>query len=235
MSNLTFHTSNVVIKTFTRTLCRVHGEDQLNKVPSSGPLIVMINHINFMEAPLLFTHLQPRPVTALAKTESWDFPLQAWLFDLWKIIPIRRGEADRGAVQKTIEALAEGKIVAVAPEGTRSGTGQLGPGYPGIVLLALRSGAPVLPLAFYGNENFWHNMHRLRRTDFHITVGQPFRVTDHGQALSRDVRMKITDEMMFQLAALLPTSHRGHYADLSRASENYLCFENGSHSNLPHK
>jgi len=218
--------------TVTRALCRV-DDDQLDKVPSHGPLILVSNHINFSEVPLVLTHLRPRPVTGFAKAETWDNPAMAWLFDLWSAIPLRRGEPDLEAMRRALEVLQAGQILAVAPEGTRSGSGRMGRGHPGIVLLAQRSGAPLLPLGFYGGENLRRNLSRLRRTEFHIVVGNPFRVEFPAGRIDREVRQRITDEIMYQLAALLPPAYRGDYADLGRATEDWLRFPPGSSSNLP--
>ena len=214
-----------------RLLCRVHGE-QLEKVPTRGPLILATNHVNFLEIPALHIHLRPRPVTGLANVESWDKPVTRFLFDLWGAIPIRRGEPDRAALRQALGVLEEGYILAVAPEGTRSGHGYLQRGHPGIVMLALQSGAPVLPLVFYGGERFWQNLRRLRRTPFHIVVGNPFHVQTDGAKPRRELRQQITDEIMYQLAALLPPAYRGVYADLDAATETYLHFTPPETSNL---
>ena len=162
---------NGTIKGLTRLLCRIDA-GQLAQVPQKGPLILVLNHINFLDAPVLFTHLTPRPVTGFAKVETWENPLIGALFSLNKSIPIRRGQADVGAMRAALTALANGKIIGVTPEGTRSGDGRLQRGYPGVVTLALHSRAPLLPVVFYGNERFRHNLRRLKRTDFVIRVGQ---------------------------------------------------------------
>src|SRR4030042_952517 len=107
------------IKGITRILCNV-DDNQLVNVPEHGPLIIASNHINFMEVPLLYTHLQPRAVTGFAKAETWNNPAMGYLFDLWGAIPLRRGEADTRAFRLALKALQSGKILAVAPEGTRS-------------------------------------------------------------------------------------------------------------------
>ena len=222
---------NSSIKALTRVICHV-DDAQLAHVPQRGPLILVANHINFLDVPLLLTHLQPRPVTGFAKAETWDSPFMAPLFDLWGAIPLRRGEADVGALRRALKALEEGFILAVAPEGTRSGDGCLQRGHPGVVLLALRSGAPLLPVVYYGGERFKHNVRRFRRTDFHIVVGHPFHLHVKGVRVTREVRQQMADEVMYQLAALLPPAYRGHYANLGSATESYLRFENASKSNL---
>jgi 1-acyl-sn-glycerol-3-phosphate acyltransferase len=91
-------------------------------------------------------------------------------------------------------------------------------------------------VVFYGGEVFWHNLPRLRRTDFHIIVGQPFWLDAGGVKVTRQVRQRMTDEIMYQIAALLPPAYRGVYSDLASASEAYIRFPPGAMSNLrrPH-
>jgi 1-acyl-sn-glycerol-3-phosphate acyltransferase len=193
-------------------------------VPARGPLILVCNHINFLEVPLMYTHLQPRPLTGFAKSETWDNPWLAPLFNLWGAIPLQRGEADTKALRKGLQALQEGKIVVITPEGTRSHNGQLQQGHPGVITLALHSAAPLLPLVYYGQEALEDNLRRLKRTEFHINVGQPFYLTVPKGKVTHAVRQAITDEIMYQLAILLPAGYRGVYADLSTATTQYLQF-----------
>ena len=222
--SLTFRVVNTVVKGITRLLCRVDDE-QLAKVPKRGPLILVCNHINFIEVPLVFTHLQPRPVTGYAKAESWDNPALGWLFDLWEGIPIRRGEADTAALRQGLQILAEDKILTITPEGTRSGDGRLRRGHPGVVMLAMRSGAPLLPVVYYGHDDYIQNLKRLRRSEFHFVVGRPFKLASPGVTAKSAVRQQMVDEIMYQLASLLPETYRGEYADLSKATTQYLVFE----------
>jgi 1-acyl-sn-glycerol-3-phosphate acyltransferase len=220
---LTERVTNVFVRIFTSALCR--GDyDQLARVPSQGPLIVVTNHINFLEAPVIYTRLPGRPLTAFAKTESWDNAFIGWLFDLWGIIPIKRGEADKAALKRGLQELKEGAILTIAPEGTRSHDGRLGRGYPGIVMIALLSGAPMLPIVSYGHENYKQNIRKLRRSDFYVVVGEPFKLKKGPEKVTGEVRQKMTDEIMYRLAALLPPAYRGEYADLAKATDRYLDF-----------
>ena len=212
---------NTLGKVGTSITCRIDAPD-LRKIPRQGPLIVYSNHTGQIEVPLLFVHLQPRPVTGLAKIETWDNWFLHWIFDLWEAIPIRRGVADMEAVRKSLEALEKGYILAIAPEGTRNKTGVLIKAYPGIVTLALRSGAPLLPVVHWGGENFSKNIKHLKRTDFHIRVGEPFKLDPRNGRVTREVRQQMVDEMMYRLAALLPEHYRGAYADLENATEKYI-------------
>jgi len=211
------------IKSITRILCKVDG-NQLSNVPRYGPLIIVSNHINFIEVPLVYTHLQPREITGFVKAETWDNPAMGFLFDLWGGIPIQRGEADSSAFRKALTALKQNKILAVAPEGTRSGDGKLKQGQPGIVTLAHLSDAPMLPLVYYGGEKLRENMNKLKRTDFHIRVGRSFKLSFPEGKPDRDLRIKMVDEIMYQIASLLPPEYRGYYADFTKLSTNYLNF-----------
>ena len=147
----------------------------------------------------------------IAKRESWKNPLFNFLFKQWGIIPIDRGMVDREAFRLTEEALKQGKVIAVSPEGTRSKDGRLLQGKPGVVAMAVRTNAPILPIGFYGYEKFWENFKHFRKTDFNIVVGKPFRLYLEGRALSREVRQEIADEIMYKIAELLPEKYRGYY------------------------
>jgi 1-acyl-sn-glycerol-3-phosphate acyltransferase len=228
---LTYQVVTSTIKRLIRILCRVDGE-QVAQVPDRGPLIMVANHVNFLEVPLLYTYLEPRPMAGFAKVETWDNLALRVLADLWGAIPLRRGEADMAALRQALKALEAGHILAVAPEGTRSGHGYLQRGKPGVVFLALHSGALLLPVVHFGGELFWRNLPRLRRTDLHIVVGQPFYLDPGGIKVTRQVRQLMVDEIMYQMAALLPPAYRGVYSDLSVATEAYLRFPDGVESNL---
>jgi 1-acyl-sn-glycerol-3-phosphate acyltransferase len=204
-----------IVKLATRILCRIDAPD-LDKVPMRGPLIAYSNHTGQIEVAVLFAHLQPRPLTGWAKIESWDNPFLNWVFSLWGLIPVRRGEADTAALRKAMAALENGYIFGIAPEGHRNITGRLKRAHPGAVLLALHSGAPLLPVAHWGGESFLTNLVRFRRTDFHVRVGEPFYLNTAGVRMARETRQQIVDEMMYRLAELLPLMYRGDYEKVTK-------------------
>lgn len=221
--SIALSTVNTTIKVILRLICRIDAA-ALNYIPQTGPLILVANHVNFLEVPLVFTHLQPRPVTGFAKAETWDNPVMRQLFNLWKAIPLERGEADIQAMRQALKVLENYGILAIAPEGTRSGDGKLRKGHPGVVTLALLSGSPILPLVYYGGEQLGENIRRLRRTDFKILVGRTFTLDTKGVKVTRLVRQQMVDEIMYQLAALLPPAYHGYYKNLNLATTNFLQF-----------
>jgi 1-acyl-sn-glycerol-3-phosphate acyltransferase len=221
--SVTYSVVTSTIKILTRILCKI-DDSQLHKVPKQGPLIIASNHINFIEVPVVYTHLQPRDITGFVKAETWENPIMGSLFDLWGGIPIQRGEADTSAIRSALEALKQSKILAIAPEGTRSGDGKLQRGQPGVVMLAHLSDSPIIPLVYYGGEKIHQNLNRLKRTDFHIRVGEMFRLSFTEEKTDRDLRQQVVDEIMYQMAVLLPAEYRGYYSDLSKLSTKFLNF-----------
>jgi 1-acyl-sn-glycerol-3-phosphate acyltransferase len=209
------------LKALTRALCRI-DEAQLERVPAQGPLILVTNHINIVEVPLLYTHLLPRRTTCFVASNRWENPFYRWLLDGAQMIPLHRGEADIEALREGLRRLEQAWIVIIAPEGTRSRTGRLQRGKAGVVPLALRSGAPLLPLVYFGHERFGDNVRHLRRTDFHIAVGEPFTLQAGTEPVTRRVRQAMADEIMRVLAALLPAENRGVYADAAAHSLRYV-------------
>ncbi len=187
-----------------------------------GPLIIITNHTGQIEVPLLFAHLQPRKMTGWAKIEAWDNKFLNWVFNVWGIIPVRRGEADMHALKAALRALENGYIFGVAPEGTRNRNGVLIRAQPGTVTLALHTGTPVLPVAHWGGEKLMKNLKRFKRTEFHIRLGKPFKVDTQGVKVTGEIRQQIVDEMMYKIAELLPPEYRGVYSDLSKATGKFL-------------
>lgn len=209
-----------IVKVATEILCRIDAPD-LHKIPARGPLIAISNHTGQLEVAVYFGQLQPRLITGWAKMEAWDNAFLNWLFNLWGLIPVRRGDGDTSALRKAIKALEDGLVFGIAPEGTRNITGKLKRAHPGAVMLAVHSGAPILPIAHWGGENFLKNLPRFKRTDFHMRVGEPFRLKLDGVKMTREIRQQIADEMMVRLAELLPQEYRGAY---EKAPENMGTF-----------
>ncbi len=212
-----------LLKSITTLLFRVDS-GAMGRVPANGPLIIVTNHVHMPELPTLYMRLLPRPVTGMVLASRWDNGFFRWLLNLFHIIPLRRGEADLAGLKLGLENLKKGKIVIIDPEGTRSHNGRLQEGRPGVILLALRSGAPILPVVHYGSEDYLKNLRRLRRTDFHFAVGRCFRLKPEAARSLHADRQQILGEIMAQMAALLPPQYQGAYAGVE-PTHKYLVFE----------
>ncbi|MBI3162657.1 MAG: 1-acyl-sn-glycerol-3-phosphate acyltransferase [Chloroflexi bacterium] len=210
-----------LIRIYTRITCRINAPD-LQSFPLRGPLIAIANHTGQIEVPTLFAYLQPRPLTGWAKSEAWDNLFLRWVFNTWGAIPIRRGDADMHALKLALKVLEDGNIFGLAPEGTRNKTGKLKRAMPGAALLALHSKAPIIPVAHWGGENYLANLKRLKRTDFHIRVGEVFTIDTEGVKVTGEVRQQIVDEMMVQIALLMPEEYHGEYTEMCKQPMKYV-------------
>jgi 1-acyl-sn-glycerol-3-phosphate acyltransferase len=217
---------NTVLKGLLNTICKIDNREFMEALSRNEPLIVAVNHINFLEVPILVTHSYPLRLTGLVKAETWNNPVFAFLFDTYRAIPIDRAGAFQEAFKKVKEAMDEGFFVCIAPEGTRSKNGVLGRGKAGIIQLALYTGAPVLPVAHYGGEDVWKNARHLRRTSFCFKAGRPFRIKFNGRP-DREEREAMLNEVMGQMARLLPAPMRGPYAEQAERECKYLEFIGG--------
>lgn len=212
---------NVILRMLFKIVLKLEIAGMEN-VPRQGPLILMINHVNFLD-PVLTVGLMPRGVTAFSKIETLGYPVLGFFIRLYGVVRVRRGEVDRRALHRAIETLGRGEAFLIAPEGTRSHQGRLQPARHGIAYIALRTGATILPVAIWGQERFFANVKRLRRTRVHIRIGKPFRFAPGN--VGRDELRALTREAMYQLAALLPPEYRGVYSDLDKGSMDFLVLE----------
>jgi len=215
-----YNFANIILRLLFRILLRVHVTG-LERVPRQGPLLVASNHVSFLD-PLLAGALFPRRLIFMSKIENYQIPILGLLVRAYSAFPIRRGEVDRAALRQSMAVLQAGQALYMAPEGTRSPDGRLQAGHDGLALIATRTGAPVLPIATWGGENFKHDIRRLHRTEVHLVVGEPFRYVSTLSKPRRDELRTMTTEMMYRIAQLLPPERRGVYADLEHATHLHL-------------
>jgi 1-acyl-sn-glycerol-3-phosphate acyltransferase len=183
-------------------------------VPLEGPLIVASNHLNNADPPAVALAL-PRLPTFMAKREMTTWPILGPAFRAFGAFPVRRGEADLGALRAASEVVNSGAMLVMFPEGTRSRTGGLGKGHPGTGLVALRTGAMVLPVSVTGTEGVkWPWIFIQPKSIRHVTVtiGEPFRLPPV-QRINSEAASEATTTIMRRIAALLPPQYRGVYAD----------------------
>jgi 1-acyl-sn-glycerol-3-phosphate acyltransferase len=132
---------------------------------------------------------------------------------------IDRDEADFHAIREARKYLLAGWILGIAPEGTRSNTGALIPAKTGVAYLADKAMVPIIPAALYGTENAIRQLFRLRRPRICIQYGKSFLLPKIKRASRTEDLEHNTDEIMCQIAAMLPPSYRGAYADHPRLHE----------------
>ncbi len=209
-------------RTLTSAICQIDAA-AVERVPHEGPLILVINHVNVLEVPVILSLLNPRPLSTFVAAYRMENFWIRWLVTTFDGIPIRRGIPDREALEQAVERIKAGGIFGLTPEGTRSGDGCLQKGKPGVVHLALETNAPILPMVHWGSENWQQNLAKLRRTPFHIAVGNPFRLNPT-TVVNRALRGEILMEIMMEMASLLPRKYRGVYASSPARSPIHLRF-----------
>ncbi len=195
------------------TLRTIEGRDRL---PPRGPCLVVGNHLSFLDAVLLYDLIGGENVSAWA-AEKWERNLVfGTLLRMGNAIFIHRGQVDRRALEHAADWLRAGKVFGMAPEGTRSPNAGLGQGKTGVAYLAHWTGAPILPIAHWGTESTMRSWLRLRRPRIGVRVGEPFQLPPIDEASRTASLRRNADEVMCRLAALLPPSYRGIYADHPR-------------------
>ncbi|MGC8838977.1 MAG: lysophospholipid acyltransferase family protein [Anaerolineae bacterium] len=212
----------VVLRLAMRLLLRLEV-DGLERIPARGPVILIFNHITFLD-PVILTGLLPRESAAMSKVENFSKPIVGLLLRIFGAFPVERGRVDRRALRRSLEVLEKGGVLLIAPEGTRSRVPGLQEGKDGIAYVALQSGVPVIPVGIAGAEHFTANLRNLRRTPVRVTVGRPFRLVPREGKVRRPELHEMTTEAMYELARCLPPAYRGVYADLSQARQDHLEF-----------
>ena len=189
---------------------RIEGIEHL---PRSGPFVVATNHCSNLD-PLMMGwatgHQIGRVVHFMAKIEMRRWPVIGWLATQSGVYFVRRGEGDRAAQRFSLERLAAGEPLAIFPEGTRSRDGRLKAGKPGTALIAMRSGAPIVPAAISGTHRIFPRGARWPRpTRVRIRFGEPLRL-DHVPTgrLDRAAMADGTERIMAAIETLLPPEQR---------------------------
>jgi 1-acyl-sn-glycerol-3-phosphate acyltransferase len=214
---------SLFIKGILNLLCKVDTTEVVKTISENEPLLIIFNHVNFLEVPLLVTNSYPLYITGLAKSETWKNPFFAFIFNTYKAIPIDRRKSYSESFKHACDAIKNGFFVCISPEGTRSKNGVLQKGKAGLVQLALEAGVPILPVVHHGGEKIWNNLKRFKRTPFYFKAGLPFRIKFEGRP-DRDERELIITEVMIQMAKLLPEEMRGIYSELVNLECKYLDF-----------
>lgn len=182
---------------------RVKGVERL---PVSGPFILAANHHNYLDGVVLGAAV-PRPIAFLVMPRVYSAsPLHPPFHRRVGSIPVNLERPDPGAIKRALRVLEEGRVVGIFPEGPFSQEGRLVPGQPGVAMIALRSGVPVVPAAIEGTYEAMvgRRFYLPRKRPLSVRFGEPMhfarprrRTATHGE------REEITRRIMSEIAALL--------------------------------
>ena len=182
----------------------------LENFPKRGPALIVINHLGDADAVLIAASI-PTTIDGMGKIELNDDPRVGPVFRAYGVIWVHRGRPDRRALRAALEGLEQGRMVGLAPEGRQSLSGGLEDGNEGAAFLAMKSGAPIVPIAMTGteNEHIYGHLKSWKRAKVTLTVGKPFLLRE--QADRQVMLQQGTRQIMESLAELLPESYRGNY------------------------
>ncbi|HEX3811532.1 MAG TPA: lysophospholipid acyltransferase family protein [Mycobacteriales bacterium] len=169
----------------------------LENLPMTGSVLLAANHTHNIDGPLLFG-LVPRPTAFFVKAEAFIGPIKPFLLHIGQI-PIRRGTVERAPLAAALDTLAAGGSVGIFPEGSR-GRGDVAKVEHGIAYLAVRSGAPVVPIACAGTNEVLQRR-SLRRPKVRVLIGPPVQVP--AGAASRQAVADAAEQIREALAKLV--------------------------------
>ncbi len=188
----------------------------LEHVPTEGPAILAPNHTSVLDS-FVVPAVVPRPVIYVGKAEYLDDWKTKHLFPALGMIPIDRsgGSKSQGALDAAAKVLDAGGVFGIYPEGTRSRTGLLYRGHTGVARLALRTGAPIIPIGLQGTREVQPPDAPLPKPFMEIKVsfGEPVDpIPWLDQAGDPRVYRQITDLVMFEVARLSGQRYVDEYA-----------------------
>lgn len=193
------------------SLCRLEVFGREN-IPANAPYLVVVNHMSAADTPLLLIGF-PIIRWRFFAGEKWkDHPIFGPIMGWLGAIYINRDDVERGSIREALQALEDGDVFALAPEGARSKVGSIREAKSGAAFLASRSGVPILPVGLSNNDILFASARKRHRATVTLRIGEPFALPalDH-RPRSRELDA-YTELIMAHIAALVEPHHRGVYA-----------------------
>lgn len=206
---------------FFTTKVKITG---MENIFHDSPVVVVANHIGFLDGLLLPTIKRVashKNLIVVVAEKYRDTRLFKWAIENLNFIFIDRYNPDVFTVRKVLRLLKDNGMLIIAPEGTRSPNAALIKGKSGPVYFASKTNATIVPIGVTGTEDSQvkKRLKRFRRLFVRIKVGEPFTIPELPAKGREEFLDKYTDEVMCQIAALLPPSYRGIYSDHPRLAE----------------
>lgn len=209
-----------IVKILISLLARVEtvGWDNL---PQQGTVVVTANHAGRLEVLLVYYLLKREDIILIIAEKYRQSAFWRWFARRVNGIFIDRQNADFGALREVLKRLEKGGIMAIAPEGTRSSSGKLLEARWGAAYLAAKSGAAIVPVGVTGtwDKEVLSRLKRFKRAQVKITLGKPYYLPPFKPGQREAQLNQYSDEIMCQIAALLPAELRGFYVEHPRLKE----------------
>lgn len=190
-------------------------------IPPEGGLLMTSNHLSRLDLPLLMAMTDRTDLTAIVANKYEKKPFFKWILEkIGTIIWMDRENIDFSALREVLSVLRRGEVIGIAPEGTRShGSVGLLEGKQGAAVLAAQASVPILPVGIVGTDKIYEHWMKLRRPPVTLRAGKPYYLPEMDPSDRQSWLSENTDEIMCQIAALLPPEYRGFYADHPRLKE----------------
>jgi 1-acyl-sn-glycerol-3-phosphate acyltransferase len=203
---VSWHVFRVLFSTWFRW--RVYHPE---RVPAAGPVILAANHASYLDPMLVGAGIR-RQVNYLARDTLFPVPVVGTLLRYWKVVPVDREGGGAAGLRTVLTRLAEGGVILMFPEGTRTHDGQLQPPRLGIGLVVIKSTAPVVPVRVFGTyEAFGRHLRWPRRHPLAVLYGRPLAFTElrteakkSPQAELKGIYREIAQDIMAAIAGLEP-------------------------------
>jgi 1-acyl-sn-glycerol-3-phosphate acyltransferase len=192
----------------------------LDEIPQ-GNILAAANHLGRLDTAALLCVVDREDIIMAVAEKYKNHILYGAIGRAVDAIWLNRFEADFSALREILNRMKKGGLMVIAPEGTRSKTASMQEAKLGAVFLASKSGYPVVPVALTGTEDFGvvANLKRFRKSKIKIVVGKPIQVQIPPGKGKEEAMRQATDEIMCQIASMLPESYRGFYAEHPRTLE----------------
>ncbi len=192
----------------------------MDKLPQ-GNVLVASNHLGRLDTAVLLYILDREDIIMAIAEKYKNHPLFGAIGRAVNGIWLNRFEADFSALREILVRMQKGGLMVIAPEGTRSKTASMQEGKMGVAFLASKSGYPVMPVALTGTEDggVIANLKRFRRSKIKVVAGEVFTIEIPKGRGREEAMRQATNEIMCQIAVMLPESYRGYYAGHPRVKE----------------
>ena len=194
----------------------IENEDQ---VPKEGPFILTMNHLSRLDFPALIKMKRLDDLYCVAADKYKNFPVFGKFITDADMIWIDRTKADFAAMKRIMSELKNGKVIALAPEGTRSKTKSLLQGKEGVTLMASKAHVPLVSLSIEGSEKWLESFSHFHKPHLILRFGPAYTLPPIDPDTREESLRVATDEVLCRIAAMLPEAYRGYYKDYPRVRE----------------
>jgi 1-acyl-sn-glycerol-3-phosphate acyltransferase len=194
----------------------------MENLPSNSTNFVGVsNHIGRLDPAFVYSLLRRKDIIMLVAEKYREHTWSRWLAQAVNGIFVDRYNADLNAMREVLRRIEQGGAVVIAPEGTRSPAASLIQGWDGASYIAARSGLPILPVGITGSgdKEVVDRLKHFKRLQVTVRVGLPFILPPINNKTRDEQLSEYTEEIMCRIAAELPKSYRGIYADHPRLKQ----------------